>query len=433
MESSPASTNVARLFLSIDEAIEEGAVTKALRLILTNFGKFPDTAALRERVAQALAKRGRKREAVAILELVARHYANGGHPTRCLAAIKQMNALKPDATMLLDHFSALYAIRSPYLNAQARLGEVEDPTEELDLSGKEPQVGEQELFELAVDRAMQKRGMIAQPKALPALPLLSLLPTEALRRVLDFVEYEIFVESQPVVTREEMATDLVWTVTANLTMREGDETWRLPSGTLLGLNGFGRPRVPSEFTVSSSRGSEILRLSAGAIRKLDEEMGDFANRLATLRRHAMTERLVASHELFTLLDEEARVALVERFVGLHIKEEEYLIKQGSPSPGLFIILDGQVDVVRDDDGWEITIATLKPGEIFGEIGLVSDQPAVAGVTAASNGIMLFLSSDDFNEAASRHPPLAKFAANLASERLRDVDTTLSASDLVEVE
>lgn len=432
-EPNAASSKVNKFFLEIDTAIESDSLTKALRLILSNFSKFADTAPLRERVAQALALRGRKREAVSILELVARHYANAGQPTRCLAAIKQMNALQPDTTMLLDHFSALYSIRSPYIDPSVQHPQLPSPTEALDLSANEPRVGEAELFELAVDRSMQKRGLANQPTKLPALPFLSILPTETLRRVLDFIEYEIFAQSQPVLTKEEIPGDLIWTVSGNLLVRKENTHWRIPCGALLGLNGFGNPRAPSEFNVTSTKFSEILRLSADAIAKLDEEFGDFFNRLATLRRHALGERLMAAHPLFTQLDEQHRTKLVERFVGLHIKQNERLIKQGSGSPGLFIILDGKADVQRNDGDWEITIATLEPGDIFGEIGLVSDKPTVASVVSTTPAIMLFLSRADFEQAAIEHPQLAKYATQLASARLEDVDNTLSADDLAEIE
>ena len=152
-----------------------------------------------------------------------------------------------------------------------------------------------------------------------------------------------------------------------------------------------------------------------------------------MRRHGLTERLIAAHPLFAQLDEAQRDDLIARFIGLHIKQGEYLILQNTPSPGLFIILDGQVDIVRKDEDWEITINTLEPGDMFGEIGLVSEKPAVAGVVSVTQGIMLFLSRDEFNQAAAQHPALAKYAVRLANQRLEDVNSTLSAGDLAEVD
>ncbi len=417
----------------VDVALEQDQLTRALRLILSNFSKFPDSSPLRERVALALAQRGRKKEAVAIYELVARHYANAGHPTRCLASIKQMTALQPDMTMLLDHFSALYSVRSPYLDAEADASSPTLPTEPLDLSGKEPQLPEDDLLDLAVERAQQKRGLASQPKQLPALPLLSTLPTETLRRVLDRIDYEIFPETQPVLSAGEVSADLLWTVDDTLLVRHDDTYSRIPSGALLGLGGFGRPASKNEHTVTSTPGAEVLRLSKASIDAISAQHSDFPNRLATLRRFALTERMLSSHALFEPLEGNERVALIERFVGLHIRKGEPLIKQEAGSPGLFIILEGRVDIVRKDDEWEITIATLGAGEVFGEIGLVSSKPAVAGCVSATDSFMLFLERSEFDAAAAEHPALARFAVRLAEERLADVGSTLSAEDLAEIE
>lgn len=429
-------SDTARFFIHIDDAIEAGNLVKALRLILSNFSKFPDAAPLRERVAQTLARKGRKQDAIGILELVARHYANAGHPTRSLAAIKQLHSLSASTSVLEDHFSTLYAIKSPYLLEQpVDFKEIANPTEPLDLGAKEPHMGEQELIDLAIERANQNHGLLTVPpiNGLPPVPLLSLLPFDALRRVVAHMDYELILGSQTLFKAEETSEELVWTVSANLLLRHEDDYWRLPSCALLGLNGFGTTPVPNDFTVASSRSAEILRLNADQISALDAELGDFSNRLATLRRHALSERLMASHPLFIVLEPTQRMTLMEQFVGVHVEPNVTMIHQGGSSPGLFILLDGQAEVVRNDDSWEITIATLEPGEVFGEIGLVSSKPAMAGVVTSAPSVMLFLSQQDFESCAAKYPAIAKYAAQLASERIRESDESLSADDLMEID
>ena len=422
------------LLQRIDAAIEAQQHTQALRLILSNYSRFEDPALLRERTALALAARGRKKEAVVILELLGRHYAHAGYPTRSLMCIKQLQTLQPDHKTLLDHFSALYHIRSPHLGEEARHRELPAPADRLDLSAKEPQVPESELFALAYDRAADKRGVATQPQGpLPPVPLLSLLPQEALRRVLDFIQVEIFAQSQPLHSPDQPPQELIWSAAPNLLVRVEDDFHRLPSGSLVGLNGFAQHPLPSPHPVMSARGGEALRLPSYAIESLHEEMPDFGNRLATLRRHALTERLVCTHPLFVALASSDRLALMERFVGVHAPRGEYAIRQHKPSPGLFIVLDGQVDIVRQDDPWEITIATLGSGDVFGEIGLVSDNPAVAGVVTSSPCILLFLSREEFTRAAAQLPALAQYASRLAQERIEAVQATLSASDLAELD
>ena len=429
-------SNTSRFFIMVDDAIESGNLVQALRLILSNFSKFPDPAPLRERVAQTLAKKGRKQDAIHILDLVARHYANAGHPSRSLAAIKQIEALQGPTHVLEDHFSTLYSIKSTYLiDEPIDFKEIPNPVEELNLNAKEPQVNEQELVNLALERASQNHGILTVPpiNGLPPMPLLSLLPFEALRRVIKAMDYELVLGAQTLLKPEDTSEELIWTVSANLLMRHEDEYWRIPSCALLGLNGFGSVAVPNEFMVVSTRSAEILRLTKEQIEELDRELGDFNNRLATLRRHALSERLMSSHPLFTSLGNTERRELMEQFIGVHVDEGIMPIKQNGSSPGLFILLDGQADVVRNDDNWEITIATLEPGEVFGEIGLVSNMPSTSGVVTSSPCVLLFLGKDQFEQYALKYPPVAKYAAQLASERIRESDESLSADDLVEID
>ncbi len=426
-------TEFVSLLSKIDDAIEQQSYGDALELVLANFDRCPEEALLRERVAIIAASCGRKKEAVEVWDHVARHWANAGYPTRSLAAIKQMQALRPDTTVLLDHFTALYNIKSPYLDQDARPPQVAAPTESLDLEVDESPATRAELLDRAFTLASRSEGLIDKPGRLPALPLLSLLPSEALRRVLDYLEYEVFADAEPVLSVGALCEDLLWTVTSDFTIEDHDPTLRLPSGALLGLNSFGRSASTARHEVFSQKNSELLRLTSEAVDALDAELGDFRNRLATLRRHALTEGLLERHPMFAELSADGRVELMRNFVGLRVESGEKLIVQDGESPGIFLILDGQVDIVRAEEGWEITIETLTAGDVFGEVGVVSDKSALAGCVMTTPGHLLFLSRDDFGQVADRHPPVAKYTVNLANQRMQDVETTLSAQDLTEVD
>lgn len=417
----------------IDDAIERSEFPLALQLVLTNWYNLPDPAMLRERVAVMLASVGRNREAMEILESVAIHYANAGYPTRSLAAIKQLQALGPEVSSLLDHFAGLYNIRSPHIHSDRLQQDFPQPAGNVSLSVSVSQTDQEVLLDRAVDRALDREGVAENPNLLPALPLLSLLPSETLRRILDHLEYELFAEAQPVQSAGEHQSELVWTVSSDLLIESSPEqTFRLPAGALLGLNAFGQSATPSTQTVMSRKGSELLRLRTDAIAILSEEFADFQNRLATLRRHALTEGLLCRHPAFEGLNDADRVDVAQHFTGLRVSKGEHLIWQDAPSPGLFIILDGTVDIIRKDDDWEITIASLSAGEVFGEVGLVSDKPAIASVATTSPGHLLFISRANFEEIVQRHPSLARYAVQLAGERIADVEQTLSARDLAEM-
>ena len=60
---------------------------------------------------------------------------------------------------------------------------------------------------------------------------------------------------------------------------------------------------------------------------------------------------------------------------------EKLIEQDTIGRSMYMILEGGADVVRTDEGQARTIASLTPGEVFGEIGYIRAVERTADVTA----------------------------------------------------
>lgn len=408
--------DLTELLQRIDEAIDDEDYSRAHQLAIDNWHNLQDPAVLRERVALALATSGNKRLASEVYDLVARHYANAGYPTRALAAIKQMQELNPSSTQLLDHFTTLYSVRSPFLERDLRQPEAPDPVDELTLDvevdGEDDDIRDR-AFELATEPA----NTAERPGSLPALPLLSLLPPKALRRLLDELQYEIHDESQPILGPDLPGDDLFWAVGSNLLVTDDDtDPMRVPTGTLLGLNNFSQPPADAAYTVFSQPGSECLRLSRQSIDELTDEFPDFPNRLATLYRHALTEGLFRRHPLFADLDDQAFDELPDRFTGLQLGDDTVLIRQNKITPGLYIVLDGSVEIVRRREDDDVSIDTLHPGSILGEIGLLDPRPAPVTAITGGSAHVLFMDRDDFVEFADDNPSLARIAADRAQQR-----------------
>ena len=61
-----------------------------------------------------------------------------------------------------------------------------------------------------------------------------------------------------------------------------------------------------------------------------------------------------------------------------------IVRQGAPADKFFIIVDGEVEVIREDDGEARTVAgQLKRGQFFGEIAILRDTPRMATVKAVA--------------------------------------------------
>jgi CRP-like cAMP-binding protein len=63
------------------------------------------------------------------------------------------------------------------------------------------------------------------------------------------------------------------------------------------------------------------------------------------------------------------------------EKDEYLIREGDLSSTLFLLVKGVCLITREQDGANIQLSRLKPGEIFGEMSWVSGKPRQSNVVA----------------------------------------------------
>jgi hypothetical protein len=64
-----------------------------------------------------------------------------------------------------------------------------------------------------------------------------------------------------------------------------------------------------------------------------------------------------------------------------LKPGEVLFRQGDPGDCAYFIQTGEVEVLRGDAGQETVVARLGPGQHFGEMALLSNQPRNATIRA----------------------------------------------------
>lgn len=92
---------------------------------------------------------------------------------------------------------------------------------------------------------------------------------------------------------------------------------------------------------------------------------------------------------------------------LHFKAHKVIVRQGKPSTGLFIIQSGEVCVSNRLFGNKLLIlATLKKGELFGEVGLIEGGAASATVSSIVPVKCLYLSNIYFDAMQVTLPSLS---------------------------
>jgi hypothetical protein len=72
------------------------------------------------------------------------------------------------------------------------------------------------------------------------------------------------------------------------------------------------------------------------------------------------------------------------------KAGEQIIREGDAGDKMYLVVDGEISVSRAVNGERKAIAVLEPGDVFGEIALVSSQLRTADVFAVTNAKLLSL-------------------------------------------
>jgi CRP-like cAMP-binding protein len=139
--------------------------------------------------------------------------------------------------------------------------------------------------------------------------------------------------------------------------------------------------------------------------------------LAGFARERLLTNVTLTSPLFRPLDPRERVDLVRRFVNVNKPAGDVVIHEGEVGTGLYVVLRGEVAIMRGQH----EVARLGPSELFGEISLLRREPTSATVRALGSGVeLLFLHRDYFERLIGAFPELRAYFEGLSDARLTDL-------------
>lgn len=113
--------------------------------------------------------------------------------------------------------------------------------------------------------------------------------------------------------------------------------------------------------------------------------------------------------------------LVDRLAEvLDVKAGQALVTEGERGHEFFVIADGKAEVTRGGS----TVATLGPGDHFGELAVLDPQPRTASVTMASDGQVMILTEREFYRMLQEAPTLSRKLLIGLARRLHEVDAAV---------
>jgi CRP-like cAMP-binding protein len=130
----------------------------------------------------------------------------------------------------------------------------------------------------------------------------------------------------------------------------------------------------------------------------------------------LVESTVRTSPLFSGLDEAGQRRVMRAMTPESVRDGAVLIEQGAPTPGLQVVLSGAVDVVAGTGIGSVRLKQLQPGDVFGEMGLITGRPASARCVAVGATRVARLATPAFVELQAALPTLGARLGELSASR-----------------
>jgi CRP-like cAMP-binding protein len=398
----------------------EGKYNEALTGFTVVVNMDPDHLWSRFQVGRVLERLKENNRAFEVFKTLASHCIKTGFPLFGVAAIKRAAHLQAGSEKTLQILADLYSLESDRVDQDLAFSAIPgllhdlESTEAVTINDKLPAAAEQAAKNFPDPR---------YPKHLPPVPLLSLLSNEACYPLLEILQLRTFQPGEVVVHVGDPGKSIYLLVHGEVEVHEGEHEKsktlaRLVSGSVFGEMALitDAPRVASAVAL---RESHILELPLEDLEAAAEDMDDITWAVAKFTRKRFLNNLLVTSPVFSPFSPKDRKDILERFTSVGIPTDEIIIREGTPGPGLYLILGGEVEVNKFEGDTRVHLANLKEGTVFGEISLVRDSPTTATVKAIRGGEFLFLSKEDFQELVSERPEIKETLAKLSDERIHE--------------
>jgi CRP-like cAMP-binding protein len=108
--------------------------------------------------------------------------------------------------------------------------------------------------------------------------------------------------------------------------------------------------------------------------------------------------------------------------------------EGEHSPGLFLVLAGELVVQKEDPtGGVVSLGILREGDVAGEISLLTGLRATATVVATRKTATAFLDRAAFGELMKGYPNTRTYLEGLSDRRLKQIGEAMRPAEIIDAD
>ena len=243
---------------------------------------------------------------------------------------------------------------------------------------------------------------------LPDVPLFSKLSTEAFIHLIEGLIYRRVAQGEVVFAEGDEGDSFFVVVEGEATVsrKVNDEDIAmsvLKSRDCAGVFGLMAAET-RQATLTANTEMDLLEIKRAVIEDLLHVDPAMRSVLADFFRDRLVMNLLTILPVFATLPMEARASLVHEFKLVELEEEEDLFYQGADYNGLWVVLQGQVQLLKEhEDGRAEVVHTLRVGDYVGSFARADNAEADLGARAVGDVAVAMLSHRAIREMLVAHP------------------------------
>jgi cAMP-dependent protein kinase regulator len=357
----------------------------------------PEDVTAHQKVAELLAKLGRKAQAVQAYEDVARRYTEQGLFFKASAVCRLLLELEP------GHERTQELIASRY-SRERRPTPAPPPTQPAPAA-----------------RPSRPALPVAPAPSRPAIPLFSTLSQVELKEVLGTAMEVRVLDAGEVVVAEGAAGDSMFALVEGAASiyrgwKKPDQrrVARLAPGDIFGEAAMvsGAPRLA---TVVVDSDSVVLETSREAMARITARYPEVGQRLDEFYRERLMANALRASPILRGLREADHTVLMASFQPCTFPDGQHIIDEGQPADSVYLVLRGVCSASHWTGG---RYPDLREGDLFGELSVLTGGLATATVVASGPVLTLRIPASEFRTRVLKEPQAMLAVKKLAESRLQ---------------
>jgi CRP-like cAMP-binding protein len=368
------------------QALSRGEWRKALECFQIHCNQEPEDLRSQLKMAELLERLGQKKEAIQMYRKVAEAYAQDGFLLQAISINKMILRMDPASKDVNDRLAQLYA---------------------------------------------EKTKEMKPLRPFPHIPIFSELNEQELLSLFKKVETKTFPQGA-FICREGEQGDSFYVIgrgevaiTKQISKEKEVRIHHLKEGDFFGEFGFFTDQK-RHANVKALMECEIFEITQNELNELMKTNPHLKEVLQNFFKERVLDLFLACSPLFSSLTAGEREKVFKRFRLHKVPEGTLLFKGGEPSQSLYMIKSGEVEIfIQDRRERRKTLATLRSGNFFGEIGVVMNKPRMAFAKTSQPSELLELTKEDMEACFLKFPKLRPVLKEISMKRLGQMKELLS--------